>query len=95
MGVRTGFYSRLAAQSLTHCTSTHLELSGSDRVAMVRRLAMVIQVYNRRSNEITSLTKALLAVVAAGLILAAAIALLVVPFEPAGTMSQFVGAFIW
>ena len=55
---------------------------------------MTIQSYNRRRKENTALTKGLLAVLAA-LILAGAIALLVIPFEPAGAMSQFVRAFIW
>jgi hypothetical protein len=61
---------------------------------MVRRLAMTIQSYNRRPKENTALIKGLLAVLAA-LILAGAIALLVVPFEAAGAMSQYVRAFIW
>ena len=55
---------------------------------------MTIQSYSRRPKESAALTKGLLAVLAA-LILAGAIALFVVPFEPAGAMSQFVRAFIW
>ena len=53
---------------------------------------MTIQSEHGRSTA--TLTKALLAVLAA-LIVGAAIALLVVPFEPAGAMSQFVRTFIW
>ena len=55
---------------------------------------MTSQSYSRLPKENTALTKGLLAVLAA-FVLAAAIALLVVPFEPAGAMSQFVRAFIW
>ena len=55
---------------------------------------MTIQFEDRRSKETATLTKALLAVLAA-LIVGTAIALLVVPFEPAGATSQFIRAYMW
>ena len=53
---------------------------------------MTIQSEHGRSTATP--TKALLAVLAA-LFVGAAIALLVVPFQPAGAMSQFIRAYMW